>query len=210
MLSHCSEFEPRTAEWKAHTCYGGLLHIISSLIDHINFFLNKNGPSQASFSFIFVFANKQYNSYHCEKSPSNIQCWDSNPRPWEHQSPPITTRPEFNPPPSELLKTLLAVSQQISGHQPPINLQLETIGGCRITVKSRLPWISILWNYCRRYRPSIQCDQIARLFLIMWTFTKKDNCPNSKSFLPKQIQNFVRYYINRQPQEKVIFSGTFD
>ena len=82
----------------------GLLHIISSLIDHINFFLNKNGPSQASFSFIFVFANKQYNSYHCEKSPSSIQCWDSNPRPWEHQSPPITTRPEFNPPPKWTFK----------------------------------------------------------------------------------------------------------
>ena len=28
----------------------------------------------------------------CEKSPSSIRCWDSNPRPFEHESPPITTR----------------------------------------------------------------------------------------------------------------------
>ena len=29
----------------------------------------------------------------CEKCPSSKQCWDSNPRPLEHTSPPITTRP---------------------------------------------------------------------------------------------------------------------
>ena len=28
------------------------------------------------------------------KCPSSIQCWDSNPQPLEHESPPITTRPE--------------------------------------------------------------------------------------------------------------------
>ena len=28
-----------------------------------------------------------------KKCPSNIWCWDSNPRPLEHESPPITTRP---------------------------------------------------------------------------------------------------------------------
>ena len=28
-----------------------------------------------------------------EKCPSRIQCWDSNPWPSEHESPPITTRP---------------------------------------------------------------------------------------------------------------------
>ena len=27
------------------------------------------------------------------KCPSSIQCWDSNPQPLEHESPPITTRP---------------------------------------------------------------------------------------------------------------------
>ena len=28
-----------------------------------------------------------------KKCPSSIQCWDSNPQPLEHESPPITTRP---------------------------------------------------------------------------------------------------------------------
>ena len=34
---------------------------------------------------------QQINRY--EKCPSIIQCWDSNPQPSEHESPPITTRP---------------------------------------------------------------------------------------------------------------------
>ena len=29
----------------------------------------------------------------CEKCPSSIQCWDSNPQHLEIESPPITTRP---------------------------------------------------------------------------------------------------------------------
>ena len=33
----------------------------------------------------------------CEKCSSSIQCWDSNPRPSEHESPPITTRPGLPP-----------------------------------------------------------------------------------------------------------------
>ena len=32
------------------------------------------------------------------KCPFSIRCWDSNPRPLEHESPPITTRP--GPPPT--------------------------------------------------------------------------------------------------------------
>ena len=30
---------------------------------------------------------------YARKCPSSIQCWDSNPQPSEHKSPPITTRP---------------------------------------------------------------------------------------------------------------------
>ena len=33
----------------------------------------------------------------CEKCPSSIRCWDSNPRPLEHESPPMTTRPGLPP-----------------------------------------------------------------------------------------------------------------
>ena len=58
-----------------------------------------NGPSHASFSFIFVFSNKHYNftSNKWEKCPSSVQCWDSSSQPSEHESPPITTRPGFPP-----------------------------------------------------------------------------------------------------------------
>ena len=41
----------------------------------------KNGPSLASFSFIYVFSNNHCNltTNTCEKCPSSIRCWDSNP-----------------------------------------------------------------------------------------------------------------------------------
>ena len=32
-----------------------------------------------------------------KKCPSSIRCWDSNSRPLEHESPPITTRPGLPP-----------------------------------------------------------------------------------------------------------------
>ena len=32
-----------------------------------------------------------------KKCPSSIRCRDSNPRPSEHESPPITTRPRLRP-----------------------------------------------------------------------------------------------------------------
>ena len=53
-------------------------------------------PFPASFLLIFVFSGKHFNFYNnwiYEKCPSSIPCWDSNPRPTEHESPPITTRP---------------------------------------------------------------------------------------------------------------------
>ena len=37
----------------------------------------------------------------CEKCPSSKRRWDSNPRPLEHESPPITTRPGL--PPNKLI-----------------------------------------------------------------------------------------------------------
>ena len=59
------------------------------------------GPFPASFCLFSSFqthitiltANK------CEKYPSSIRCWDSNPWPLEHESPPITTRPGHPPKP---------------------------------------------------------------------------------------------------------------
>ena len=56
-----------------------------------------NGPSQASFSFIVGLSIFTRNA--CEKMscPSSIRCWDSNPRPLNHESSPITTRPGLPP-----------------------------------------------------------------------------------------------------------------
>ena len=55
----------------------------------------KNGPSSASFSFIFVLLIHIiiFTTNKCEQRPSSTQCRDSNSRTLEHESPPITTRP---------------------------------------------------------------------------------------------------------------------
>ena len=65
--------------------------------------LLKNGPTPASFSFIFgLFRtnNTIFTINQCEnmsKSPSSIQRQDSNPQPFEHELSPITTRPGLQP-----------------------------------------------------------------------------------------------------------------
>ena len=58
--------------------------------------------SRSRFRFFSVFSNKQYNfllqinAKNCQSSiPSSIQCRDLSPQPLEHESPPITTRPEL-------------------------------------------------------------------------------------------------------------------
>ena len=52
------------------------------------------------FSFIFFRLFKQHYNFttnKCEKCPSSIQCWDSNPQSSDRESPPITTRPGLPP-----------------------------------------------------------------------------------------------------------------
>ena len=59
------------------------------------------GQTRPLFRLFLVFSNKQYIFY--TKSmlkmscPSSIRRWDSNPRPLERESPPITTRPGLPP-----------------------------------------------------------------------------------------------------------------
>ena len=70
--------------------------VFRSFVSHISkHFLT--GPSQASFIvYLFSgFSNKHYNIYNkiCEKIPSSIWCWDSNPRPLWRESPPTSTWP---------------------------------------------------------------------------------------------------------------------
>ena len=59
----------------------------------------KNGPTPASFRLFLVFSHKQYKFYSKSiwKCPSSIWRWDLNPRPSEHESPPITNRPGLPP-----------------------------------------------------------------------------------------------------------------
>ena len=63
---------------------------------HVMFFF-LNGPSPASFSFIFgIFQtnlNKILQQINVKKCPSSLRHWDSNTWPSECESPPITTRP---------------------------------------------------------------------------------------------------------------------
>ena len=81
-------------------------------------FLKKQWTIPGLFIFIFVFSKqltlkmghprplfRSFSSFQtnitifttnkCEKCPSSILCWDSNPWPSEHESPPMTTRPRL-------------------------------------------------------------------------------------------------------------------
>ena len=61
------------------------------------FFLN--GHSQPLYVYFPLFNTNitTFTTNKCEKCTSSIRCWDSNPRPSEHKSPPITTRPGLPP-----------------------------------------------------------------------------------------------------------------
>ena len=62
----------------------------------LKFFL-KNGPSPASFPFIFRLFQTNFTTNYCEKCPSSISWWDSNPQPSDREPHPITTRPWLLP-----------------------------------------------------------------------------------------------------------------
>ena len=56
----------------------------------------KNGPTSASFSFIFGLSKQtiQYlQQINVKKCPFSLWHWDSNPQPLKHESSPTTTRP---------------------------------------------------------------------------------------------------------------------
>ena len=92
--------------------YTKVFHLCFEHENNLDFFslkvLLKNGPTPASFSFIFGLSNKHYKflqQIYVKKCPSSIWCWDSNPRPSGHESPPITTRPGL--PPSLILQQFI-------------------------------------------------------------------------------------------------------
>ena len=66
------------------------------------FFLKKNWPSLAILGLFRLFSSFQTNitiftTNKCEKCPSSLCRWDSNPRTSEYESPPITTWPGLLP-----------------------------------------------------------------------------------------------------------------
>ena len=63
------------------------------------FFFFKKGHPRPLFNLFSSFQTNitMFTSNTCEKCPSSIQCWDSNPWPSGHESPPITTRPGLPP-----------------------------------------------------------------------------------------------------------------
>ena len=64
-----------------------------------NVFLTKMGHLRPLFRLFLSFQTNFtiFTTNKCEKCPSSIRCWDSNPRPSEYESPPITTRPGLPP-----------------------------------------------------------------------------------------------------------------
>ena len=92
-----------------HTdCYAEIKDVFMRLLPNLTTYLGPcvncilecflNGLSLASFLFIFVFTiTSIFTTNICAKCPSNLRCWDSNARPSEHKSPPITTRPGLQP-----------------------------------------------------------------------------------------------------------------
>ena len=75
---------------------------ISRLLPRYYCFL-KFGPTPASFIVCFQSFPTNitiFTTNICEKCPFSIPCWDSNPRPSEYESPPITTRRGLSPKPT--------------------------------------------------------------------------------------------------------------
>ena len=82
----------RVSIWQAY-CEQRFAAVLGIVLKTLFFKMDKPRPL---FCLVLVFSNKQYQFYNnniCEKCPSSIRCQDSNQRPSERESLPITTRP---------------------------------------------------------------------------------------------------------------------
>ena len=91
----CLGFEPGAAEWKAQT------NPVSYSGTQLSIVL-KMGQSRPLFRLFSFFSNNHQNNFYNKSmwkniNPSSIRRRDSNPRPFEHESSPITTRPGLPP-----------------------------------------------------------------------------------------------------------------
>ena len=117
------------------------------------------------FSFIFVCTNKQYifTKNKCEKCPSSIRCWDSNPRPSEHDQGSLPHETKFRI--KKVLQywssALIFCSLVLSFFHSLISFPgfssfyLTFIGHCFVLILFR--FITIL-----------QCDQIGLFLKSLW------------------------------------------
>ena len=80
-------FEMVSGQWSAESRYAIFVRIL--------FFKKKWANPGLFFVYFRSFQtnNTIFTTIICEKCPSNIWCWDSNPRPLERESLPTTTRP---------------------------------------------------------------------------------------------------------------------
>ena len=82
-------------------CYVPIIIELKRTITYLTLSFFKNGPSPASFLFIFDLFQTNINTslqyINVNKCPSSIRHWDSNPQPSECESPPITTIPGLTP-----------------------------------------------------------------------------------------------------------------
>ena len=97
------EFSPELSKLSFEEALGNI-NLLGKALPWCNedFRLKKSGPCPASFSFIFGLFQKNntiFTTNQCEKmsSPSSIRRRDSNPWPFESESPPLTTRPGLPP-----------------------------------------------------------------------------------------------------------------
>ena len=84
-----------------------------------------------------------------QKCPSGIHCWDSNPRPSEHESPPITTRQGLPPYWTKILQNYIR-SKKISWRLLDIFHSIEF-------------WQN-LWNWIRFHKKSPVCQIELKIF----------------------------------------------
>ena len=89
----------RTLTWGKYHCTADLLFIFFGFSCFVYFF-KKICQSRHLFRLFSVFSNKHYKflqQIYVKNCPSSIWCWDSNKRPLERESSPITTRPGLPP-----------------------------------------------------------------------------------------------------------------
>ena len=102
-------------------------------------FFKKMGYSRPLFRFKQTFlpiftANK------CEKCPSSIRCWDSNPRPEEHKSPSITNRSSFPVSCRTPRLSPILLSKTVSLHEMDPMLGLDAVTKMQSLMKGFQEW----------------------------------------------------------------------